>query len=39
MCAKKTGSIEYLAVVGVAIGKDTLHLVGFDRAGQLNMRN
>ena len=35
MCAKKTGSLEDLAVVGVDIGKDTFHLVGFDRAGQL----
>lgn len=38
MCAKKTGSLEDLAVVGVDIGKDTFHLVGFDRAGQLVMR-
>ena len=36
MCAKKTGSLEDLAVVGVDIGKDTFHLVGFDRAGQLS---
>ena len=35
MCAKKTGSLEDLAVIGVDIGKDTFHLVGFDRAGQL----
>jgi transposase len=35
MCAKKTGSFEDLAVVGVDIGKDTFHLVGFDRGGQL----
>lgn len=38
MCAKKTGSLEDLAVVGVDIGKDTFHLVGFDRGGQLVMR-
>lgn len=38
MCAKKTGSLEDLAVVGVDIGKDTFHLVGFDRAGQLVIR-
>lgn len=38
MCAKKTGSLENLAVVGVDIGKDTFHLVGFDRAGQLVLR-
>lgn len=38
MCAKKTGSIGDLAVVGIDIGKDTFHLVGFDRSGQLVMR-
>lgn len=38
MCAKKRGSLEYLAVVGVGIGKDTFHSVGFNRAGQLVMR-
>ena len=38
MCAKKTGSIEDLAVVGIDIGKDAFHLVGFDRSGQLVMR-
>ena len=38
MCAKKTGSLEDLAIIGVDIGKDTFHLVGFDRAGQLVMR-
>lgn len=37
--AKKTGSIEDLTVVGIAIGKDTFHLVGFDRSGQLVIRN
>lgn len=38
MCAKKTGSIEDLAVLGIDIGKDMFHLVGFDRSGQLVMR-
>ena len=38
MCAKKTGSLDDLAVVGVDIGKETFHLVGFDRVGQLVMR-
>lgn len=38
MHAKKKGSIEELAVVGIDIGKETFHLVGFDRSGQLVMR-
>jgi transposase len=38
MCAKKTGSLEGLTVVGIDIGKDTFHLVGFDRSGQLVLR-
>ena len=38
MCAKKTGSLEDLAVVGIDIGKDTFHLVGFDHSGQLVLR-
>jgi len=38
VCAKKTESLDELAVVGVDLGKDTFHLVGFDRAGQLVMR-
>jgi transposase len=38
MCAKKKGSIGDLAVVGIDIGKDTFHLVGFDRSGQRVMR-
>src|SRR6056297_3556175 len=38
MCAKKTGSLKNLAVVGIDIGKDKFHLVGFDRAGQLVLR-
>lgn len=36
--AKKTGSIEDLAVAGIDIGKDSFHLVGFDRFGQLVLR-
>lgn len=31
MCAKKIGTIEDLSVVGIDIGKETFHLVGFDR--------
>ncbi len=38
MRAKKTEQIEDLAVVGVDIGKDVFHLVGFDRNGQLVLR-
>lgn len=38
MHAKKKGSIEELAVVGIDIGKETFHLVGFDRSGQLVLR-
>lgn len=38
MCTKKTGNIEDLAVVGIDIGKETFHLVGFDNAGQLALR-
>jgi transposase len=34
MCTKKTGNIEVLAIVGIDIGKDTFHLVGFDRGGR-----
>ena len=30
MCAKKQGSLENLSIVGVDIGKDVFHLVGFD---------
>jgi hypothetical protein len=30
MHAKKKGSVEELAVIGIDIGKDTFHLVGFD---------
>lgn len=39
MHAKKKGSIEELAVVGIDIGKESFHLVGFDRSGQLVLRN
>lgn len=38
MRAKKTRSLEDLAVVGIDIGKDCFHLVGFDRSGRLVMR-
>lgn len=38
MHAKKKGSIEELAVVGIDIGKESFHLVGFDRSGQLVLR-
>ncbi len=35
---KKAGSLETLAVVGIDIGNDTIHLVGFDCGGQLVLR-
>ncbi len=38
MHAKKKGSVDELAVFGIDIGKETFHLVGFDRAGQLVLR-
>lgn len=38
MRVKKAGQLEDLAVVGIDIGKDTFHLVGFDRRGQLVVR-
>nr|WP_198586231.1 hypothetical protein [Roseovarius salinarum] len=38
MCAKKTGSFKDLVVVGIDIGKDTFHQVGFGWSGQLVMR-
>ena len=38
MGAKKSASLENLAVVGIDIGKDTFHLVGFDRSGQVVLR-
>lgn len=33
MSTKKAGNIEDLVVVGVDIGKDVFHLVGFDHSG------
>ena len=38
MHAKKKGSVDELAVIGIDIGKETFHLVASDRAGQLVMR-
>ena len=38
MCARKSGSIEDVAVAGIDIGKDTFHLVGFDRSGRVVLR-
>ena len=38
MCAKRQGSLENLSIVGVDIGKDFLHLVGFDGFGQFVLR-
>jgi transposase len=38
MRAKKSGSLENLSVVGIDIGKDTFHLVGFDRSGHVVLR-
>ncbi|MCZ4274127.1 IS110 family transposase [Maritalea porphyrae] len=38
MTTKKVDGIENLAVVGVDIGKDTFHLVGFDSDGNLVVR-
>lgn len=38
MSTKKVDGIENLAVVGVDIGKDTFHLVGFDSDGNLIVR-
>lgn len=38
MRVKKAGSLESLDVVRIDIGKDTFHLVGFDRHGQLVLR-
>lgn len=38
MHAKKTEQLEDLSVVGIDIGKDTFHLVGFGRGGQLVLR-
>lgn len=38
MSMKITGDLNDLAVVGVDIGKDTFHLVGFDDAGSVVLR-
>ena len=38
MSMKITDDLKDLAVVGVDIGKDTFHLVGFDSAGELVLR-
>ncbi|MDS9470211.1 IS110 family transposase [Paracoccus sp. MBLB3053] len=38
MCAKRQGSLADLTVVGVDIGKDVFHLVGFDRSGHVVLR-
>jgi len=38
MSAKKNGNLKDLSVLGVDIGKDTFHLVGFDRSGQVVIR-
>ena len=38
MGGKSTDSLESLSVVGVDIGKDTFHLVGFDDNGCLVVR-
>lgn len=38
MSMKDSSNLKDLAVVGVDIGKDTFHLVGFDGAGELVLR-
>lgn len=38
MKSKKSENMEDIAVIGVDIGKDTFHLVGFDHAGQRVLR-
>ena len=38
MKSKKPEDIGEIAVIGVDIGKDTFHLVGFDHAGQRVLR-
>jgi|GEM_PF-3207723 len=35
MKSKNSEDIDKIAVIGVDIGKDTFHLVGFDEAGRL----
>ncbi len=39
MCAKNTERLEDLSVVGIDIGKDTFHLIGFDWRGQVVLRS
>ena len=34
----KSKSPEDIAVIGIDIGKDTFHLVGFDHAGERGLR-
>ena len=38
MRSKETGNRDGLVVVGLDIGKDTFHLVGFDGTGQVALR-
>lgn len=38
MKSKNPEDIDGIAVIGVDIGKDTFHLVGFDHAGQRVLR-
>ncbi|ETW10788.1 ISSpo1, transposase [Roseivivax marinus] len=38
MKSKETGDRDGLAVVGLDIGRDTFHLVGFDGTGQVALR-
>ena len=38
MCSKAIGDVEDLAVVGVDIGKNVFHLVGFNGTGVLVLR-
>ncbi len=38
MCSKVVGDVNDLVVVGVDIGKDVFHLVGFDCDGNLVLR-
>lgn len=38
MCAKIKNDISDLTVVGIDIGKDVFHLVGFDAKGTLVLR-
>lgn len=38
MSMNDSGNLKDLAVVGIDIGKDIFHLVGFDSAGELVLR-